>query len=76
MLCLTQMFGFTASDWAVVASIGLLFLLAICAGALLSWVQVVRIREEVALKARMLERGASVEEIERVLKATSERKGK
>jgi hypothetical protein len=51
---------------------GMLVGLAVIVTAIVSksLVAATRVREEAALKARMVERGASVEEIERVLRAS------
>ena len=55
---------------------GMVFALAIVLTAIISKAMVAstRVREEAALKARLIERGASAEEIERVLRVTANEK--
>lgn len=80
MLVLAQMFGFSSGDSVpiVLGLAGMGFALAVVLTALITKAVVAstRVREEAALKALMLERGASVEEIERVLRATAGEKEK
>ncbi|MEQ9453424.1 MAG: hypothetical protein RLN76_02370 [Phycisphaeraceae bacterium] len=77
---LAQMFGFSSGDSVpiVLGLAGMGFALAVVLTALITKAVVAstRVREEAALKALMLERGASVEEIERVLRATAGEKEK
>ncbi|MEQ9460471.1 MAG: hypothetical protein RIG82_05925 [Phycisphaeraceae bacterium] len=80
MLVLAQMFGFSSGDSVpiVLGLAGMGFALAVVLTTLITKAVVAstRVREEAALKALMLERGASVEEIERVLRATAGEKEK
>ncbi|QDU72477.1 hypothetical protein [Mucisphaera calidilacus] len=73
MLVLAQGSGF---DWGFLYNTGnLAVFMGIGCGMIFiiasAVVKIIRVREEAALKARLIERGASAEEIERILNAGS-----
>ncbi|QDU70783.1 hypothetical protein [Mucisphaera calidilacus] len=73
MLMLAQNLDFLNNTANAAVVLGIL--MAVPAGIVVivatAWVKTTRIREDAALKARMVERGMAAEEIETILKAKS-----